>query len=91
MSIIFFLPLSVIALFESQIAHPRSRRIQLYLDSSDTEAEDDPKTLDPSCSDDDEGEISKVKFEELIKVFPKSVPSHERIVPVHQRAVWLTL
>ena len=70
MSTIFILPLSVIALFESQIAHPRSRRIQLYLES-DIDTDDDPKTLDPACGDDGEGEISKVKFEELIKAFPK--------------------
>lgn len=71
MSVLFFVPLSVIALFESQVAHPRSRRIQLYLESSDIETEDDPKTEDPTCDDDAEGEISKVKFEDLVKAFPK--------------------
>lgn len=71
MSVLFFLPLTVIALFESQVAHPRSRRIQLYLESNEIETEDDPKTEDPTCDDDTEGEISKVKFEELIKAFPK--------------------
>lgn len=78
MSILFFLPLTVIALFESQIAHPRSRRIQLYFDSN-IETEDDPKTEDPSCDDDAEGEISKVKFEDLVKAFPKCV--HPSILP----------
>lgn len=90
MSIIFFLPLSVIALFESQIAHPRSRRIQLYLES-DMETDDDPKTLDPACSDDDEGEISKVKFEELIKVFPKSVLFRAHVSSNTEQNGWLTI
>lgn len=75
MSIIFFLPLTMIALFESQIAHPRSRRIQVYLDGNDLDTDDDPKTEDPNC-DDAEGEISRVKFDELIKAFPKSVTVH---------------
>lgn len=71
MSMLFFIPLSVIALFESQIAHPRSRRIELYLNGPDIDTDDDPKEEDPNCDSDDEGEISKVKFADLIKTFPK--------------------
>jgi hypothetical protein len=73
MSMLFFIPLTVIALFESQIAHPRSRRIKLYFDGPEIDTDDDPKEEDPDCDGDDEGEISTVKFSELIKSFPKSV------------------
>jgi len=71
MSMLFFIPLTVIALFESQVAHPRSRRIQLYLEGPQIDTDDDPKEEDPDCDGDDEGEISTVKFADLVKAFPK--------------------
>lgn len=71
MSMLFLIPLTVIALFESQVAHPRSRRIKLYLDGPEIDTDDDPKLEDPGCDGDDEGEISTVKFAELVKAFPK--------------------
>jgi hypothetical protein len=71
MSMLFFIPLSAIALFESQVAHPRSRRIELYLNGPQIDTDDDPKQEDPDCDSDDEGEISTVKFKDLIKTFPK--------------------
>lgn len=72
MSVIFFLPLTLIALFESQIAHSRSERVRAYFDGPVPEEEGDPKVEDPSC-DDDEGEICTVSFDELVKAFPKYV------------------
>lgn len=73
MSMIFFIPLSIIALWESQIARTRSERIRAYFDGPIGEEEEDPKVLDPACDEDDGGEISKVKFEDLVKVFPEYV------------------
>jgi hypothetical protein len=70
MSTIFCVPLTIIALFESQISHSRSQRLQLYFSGPPPEEEGDPKVEDPSC-DEEEGEISKVSFEELVKKFPK--------------------
>ena len=70
MSIIFFFPLTLIALFESQIAHSRSERLRAYFSGPVPEEEGDPKVEDPSC-DDDGGVICRVKFEELVKAFPK--------------------
>lgn len=70
MSILFFIPLTLIALFESQMANTRSGKLQAYFAGPIPEEEGDPKVEDPG-SDDPNGEISKVSFAELIKVFPK--------------------
>lgn len=70
MSVIFFVPLSLIALFESQVAHTRSDKLRAYFAGPPPEEEGDPKVEDPG-SDDPNGEISKVSYEELVKVFPK--------------------
>lgn len=70
MSVIFFVPLSMIALFESQIAHTRSDKLRAYFSGPAPEEEGDPKIEDPG-TDDPNGEISKVSYEELVKVFPK--------------------
>lgn len=74
MSVLFCIPLTVIALYESQIAHPRNNHtLQKWLasgiDHSTEDEENDPKIEDPSCEE--EGEISRVKFEDLVKAFPK--------------------
>ena len=74
MSIFFGVPLVIIALFESQIAHPRARkRLQFLFGDSGPDDEDDPKIQNPDGGEDDEGEISKIPFNELVKEFPKSV------------------
>lgn len=75
MSVLFFVPLTFIALFESQMANTRSGRLQAYFAGPIPEEEGDPKVENPS-SDDPHGEISKISFEELVKVFPKWV--HEQ-------------
>ena len=72
MSSVFFVPLILIAFFESQISHSRSQRLRLYFSGPPSEEEGDPKIEDPS-SEEGEGEISKVKFEDLVKVFPEYV------------------
>jgi hypothetical protein len=74
MSTIFFIPLVIIAVFETQISHSRSERIRLYFAGPAPEEEGDPKVEDPE-SDDPNGEISKYSFEELVKAFPECVSS----------------
>lgn len=72
MSVLFFIPLTIIAVYESQFAHPKTRqRLQLLETDMGIEEEDDPKVEDPSC--DEEGEISRVAFQDLVKRFPKYV------------------
>jgi hypothetical protein len=70
MSILFFIPLTLIALFESQVAHTRSDRLRDYFSGPPPEEEGDPKVENPG-SDDPNGEISTISFEDLVKVFPK--------------------
>jgi len=74
MSSVFFIPLTLIAFFESQISHSRNQRIRLYFGESAPEDEGDPKIEDPG-NENGEGEISTTKFEDLVKAFPKYVCS----------------
>lgn len=72
MRIVFCIPLTMIALFESQIMHSRGGvggMIHDYFAEPIPEDDEDPDVLDPKG--DDEGEISTVKFEELAKRLPK--------------------
>jgi len=70
MSIVFFIPLTLIAFFESQLSHSRSERIRAYFSGPPPEEEGDPKVEDPEC-DDEGGQISTTKFEELVSRFPE--------------------
>jgi hypothetical protein len=70
MSIIFFIPLSLIALFETQIAHARSERVRMYFAGAPPDEEGDPKIENPE-SDDPNGEICSMTFDELVKAFPE--------------------
>ncbi|WRT65647.1 uncharacterized protein IL334_002592 [Kwoniella shivajii] len=79
MSTIFFLPLTIIALFESQISHTRNERVRAYFSGPPPDEEGDPKIEDPSV-DETEGVISKVKFEDLIKVFPDTALTEGALV-----------
>ncbi len=74
MSIIFFIPLAVVALFEAQL---NSRaKLKEYFDPAVQEDEDDEAVRDPMCDEEEEedgAQISRVKFDDLVKVFPKWV------------------
>jgi hypothetical protein len=71
MSSLFFVPLMAIALFESTVHNSQSKRLQSYFNGPVPEEEGDPEIEDPECNEDDGGEISKIKFADLVKVFPK--------------------
>ena len=68
MSFIFFIPLTLIALFESQIGHAKSARLREYFSALPLENERDPKIENPAS---DEGQISLVSFDDLVKAFPE--------------------
>lgn len=74
MGIIFFIPLTLIAFCESTFDKRKHVWMETWFrgdDEGSQESPEDrnPKVTDPNC----EGlEISKVPFEELIKVFPKT-------------------
>ncbi len=76
MSLIFFIPLCVIAVFESQIHTGHKNRLEEYFNGPADEEDGNPKIEDPDCDDDDGGVICRMSFEELTKVFPKSVASY---------------
>lgn len=74
MSFIFLIPLTIIALYESTLGTGRNAWVENWFRGDDEGAEDTPANRnptvdDPSCSGMD---ISKVPFEELIKVFPNT-------------------
>lgn len=76
MRVVFFIPLSIIAFFESTSAEPKNRWMSSFMNGSTVEEdEEDPAVRDPEVGGED-GEnglkISKVPFEELIKVFPNT-------------------
>jgi hypothetical protein len=68
MSVIFFIPLSLIAVYESQVEH--SRRFLELFPEENLEAEGDPSVEDPEAENDEGNQISKVKFAELVGSFP---------------------
>lgn len=73
MTILFFVPLTFIVLFETNISHSKNRSISAYFNEPPPDEEGDPVIEDPTCEGDDNGEISRTKFESLISVFPKYV------------------
>lgn len=47
-------------------------RFQKYFGEEESDDEDDPEVKDPSCAEGEEGNISKIKFDELVKDFPNT-------------------
>ncbi|OWZ56704.1 calcium activated cation channel [Cryptococcus neoformans var. grubii Br795] len=81
MTILFFVPLTFIVLFETNISHSKNRSISAYFNEPPPDEEGDPVIEDPTCEGDDNGEISRTKFESLISVFPNPALTES---PVHQ-------
>lgn len=73
MRAVFFLPLTIIALYESTLQTDKQRWMKEWLHSNDEGADDYPESRDPDVDDSDNPlKISKVPFTELIKVFPNT-------------------
>jgi len=69
MGIIFFIPLTLVAFYESTFDKHKTGDWFREDDDHDDPQNRNPEVYDPNC----EGlEISKVPFEELIKVFPQT-------------------
>jgi len=87
MLFIFFIPLTLIALYESARETGKHRWMKRWLSGNDEGEEDLPENRDPEV---EEGEgsvsggegriISKVKFDELIKAFPNTNQSSEALM-----------
>ena len=73
MGIFFFIPLTLIAFYESTFDKRKYIWMENWFRGEDEAPQDSPENRDPVVNDPNcEGlEISKVPFEELIKAFPK--------------------
>jgi hypothetical protein len=79
MSVVFFIPLCIIAVFEAQLDTTKNKFMYNLFGQTEEGEEDDPANQDPLTEHED-GEISKVAFSELIKVFPNSYQSSEAVI-----------
>ncbi|THH13643.1 hypothetical protein EW146_g6604 [Bondarzewia mesenterica] len=87
MTVLFFIPLSLIALFESTKSQ-RNQWLNEYMNGS-VDEDDSPEVRDPLVDGEDAEQglrISKVPFSELIKVFPNTHESSEATITreIHQ-------
>jgi len=83
MLVLFFIPLSVIAVFEADLDPSKNRWVKDWLSHPDEGEEDDPQFQDPVVQgvDADRGlKISKVPFEQLVKQFPDTTHSSEAVL-----------
>lgn len=85
MSIVFFVPLSCIALYESSLQKsPNSWVNNWFMSRDQTDgSSEDPTHQDPEVDGDDARnglQISRVPFAELVKVFPNTYQSSEATV-----------
>lgn len=73
MGILFFIPLTLIAFYESTFDKRKHAWMENWFRGDDEATQDCPENRDPEVNDPNcEGlKISKVPFEELIKAFPK--------------------
>lgn len=84
MGLFFFIPLSCIAIYESSLQQPKNSWMKNWLmnrDQGDSEADAErPEHRNPEVDGKDAEDglaISKVPFEELVKVFPNTHQSSE--------------
>jgi hypothetical protein len=72
MGILFFIPLTLIAFYESTFDTQKHTWMRHWLRGNDEGEQDYPETRDPGVDDDEcQGKkISSVPFEDLIKRFP---------------------
>ena len=74
MGFLFFIPLATIAVYESTFDSRKHRWMNNWFRGDDEGAADFPEVRNPKVDDDavPGQEISRVPFEELIKVFPQT-------------------
>jgi hypothetical protein len=71
MTVLFFVPIAVIALYESTSS--KNRWLDDFINGTALDEDDNPATKDPDVDEEDARNgvvISKVPFSELVKVFP---------------------
>ncbi|THH28802.1 hypothetical protein EUX98_g5390 [Antrodiella citrinella] len=83
MSILFFIPLTTIAIYEAELDPAKNRWVKDWLSHSDEGLADRAEYRDPEVDGDDAAnglKISTVPFAELIKVFPDTTHSSEEMI-----------
>ncbi|EJD01312.1 calcium activated cation channel [Fomitiporia mediterranea MF3/22] len=77
MSTFFFIPLLVIALWETSLDTSTNRFMKSWFSPADEGEEDDPANQDPEVSEPDDLKICVVPFKELVAKFPDAAVSPE--------------
>ncbi|KAG6842039.1 hypothetical protein C0991_003565 [Blastosporella zonata] len=81
MSVLFFVPLTVIAFYEATFDRQKHAWMNNWLRGDDEGAGDYPETKDPEVDElETSGKISKVPFDELVKKFPNTEKSSEAAI-----------
>ncbi|KAK7695378.1 hypothetical protein QCA50_000013 [Cerrena zonata] len=83
MSVLFFIPLAIIAVYEAELDPAKNKWMKNWLSQADEGLEDMPEFQDPEVDGEDAAaglRISKVPFKELISVFPDVTHSSENII-----------
>jgi len=81
MRTLFFVPLIIIALYETYLDPRANKFTKAWFEASEEGYEDDPEYQNPTMpQNEQEGEISKVPFAKLIKAFPNTAISVEAAI-----------
>ena len=81
MRTLFFIPLVLIALYETYLDPRANKYTKAWFEANEEGYEDDPEYQNPMMApNEQEGEISKVPFDELIKAFPNTAISVEAAI-----------
>ena len=81
MRTLFFIPLILIALYETYLDPRANRFTKAWFEANEEGYEDDPECQNPTMPpNEQEGEISKVPFDVLVKAFPNTAISVEAAI-----------
>jgi len=87
MSVVFFIPLVLVTLWESQLDAKKNAFMKNLFDGVEEGEGDDPANQDPSTDHENGLQISKTPFEELVKAFPNTYQSAESSILHEIRAL----
>ncbi|KAJ3556721.1 hypothetical protein NM688_g1867 [Phlebia brevispora] len=83
MSVLFFIPLLVIGIYETELDPSKNKWVKDWLSHPDQGLDDAPEARDPVV-DGEDGErglkISTISFDDLVKVFPDTTHSSEAVM-----------
>ncbi|CAE7086186.1 unnamed protein product [Rhizoctonia solani] len=80
MFVVFFIPLTMIALFEAHLDTRRNVFMRHMFSATQDGEDEDPDNRDPQVTDQNGLTISKKSFDELVKTFPNSFLSSEATI-----------